>query len=551
MSLRKGIIRLFCATLFVQTPSYATPQINPNLLPGFNSIQIPALKQDVTYLASPALQGRLSLTQGDNTATQWIAEQFKAFGLQPANGDSYLQAVPLIEYYPDRKHSYLELQRSNQRIRWVKPNVISDFKREITATASVVFAGYGITAPDLNYDDYQSIDVKDKFVLVFEHEPQETKTDSIFNGTANTIYATNRIKALTAQEHGAIGILIAPEPNRKHPSNEERYARLYKGTKEGNPFPSQALQDSPLHIPIAIITDKVANRIAGKQLSLAKLQSAIDKHLVPQSQALKDSQITLHDQNRSQKTGTSYNVVGLLEGSDPELKQETILITAHHDHDGTFNKKMWPGADDNASGTAGVLALAKSFAVNADAKTGTKPKRSLLFVVFAAEERGLLGSYYMAEHPLRPLATTRAVMNLDMIGRNEKASKQTDGVISIPADTTNRLNIIGAFYSPDYKHVLEQQNHFIGLTLDDRFDHDPVLNVLFRSDQFPFLLHHIPAFWLFTGFHPDYHQSTDTADKINYAKMQKILRLVYLTGYSFADQKTSPAFIANPGLSAS
>jgi Zn-dependent M28 family amino/carboxypeptidase len=116
----------------------------------------------------------------------------------------------------------------------------------------------------------------------------------------------------------------------------------------------------------------------------------------------------------------------------------------------------------------------------------------------------------MAAHPLRPLATTRAMINFDMIGRDEAPSDQTNGLIDIPANTTNRLNLIGAAYSPQFKDTVAQANRAIGLDLDDRFDHENALNVFFRSDQFPFLLHDIPAFWFFTGFHPDYHHVTDT-----------------------------------------
>ena len=141
-------------------------------------------------------------------------------------------------------------------------------------------------------------------------------------------------------------------------------------------------------------------------------------------------------------------------------------------------------------------------------------KRSILFVVFAAEERGLLGSYYMARIRCRPLASTRAMINFDMIGRDEARSEQMNGLIEIPANTGHRLNIIGAAYSPDFKNTVAAANRLVGLKLDDRFDHENALNTFFRSDQFPFVLHDIPAFWFFTGFHPDYHHTTDTADKI-------------------------------------
>jgi hypothetical protein len=456
--------------------------------------------------------------------------------------------VPLFEFVNDPAKSYVGLERAGKKIAWKKPEVITEFRRDIDLKSEVVFAGYGITAPDLNYDDYQNIDVRGKMVMIFEHEPQERNAASIFNGTANTIYATNRVKALNAQKHGAIAVLIAPEPDRKHPSNQQRYMRIGGSAARKNPLPSIVLAHDELQIPVAILSDAAANDIAGSQLSLSQLQKNIDADLRPQSRIIPDANVVLHDRMKSHKSGTSYNVAGLLQGSDPVLKNDTIIISAHHDHDGFSGRDIYRGADDNASGTTGVVTLAKAMAMNSESPQGLKPKRSILFVVFAAEERGLLGAFYMAAHPLRPLATTRAMINFDMIGRNETSTKQTDGLIDIPADTTNRLNLIGSHYSPDYQQTIAEQNRFVGLTLDGRFDNESALNVFFRSDQFPFVLHNIPAFWWFTGFHPDYHHISDTADKINYVKMQKILRLAYLTAYTFANETATPAFIKNPGM---
>jgi Zn-dependent M28 family amino/carboxypeptidase len=138
------------------------------------------------------------------------------------------------------------------------------------------------------------------------------------------------------------------------------------------------------------------------------------------------------------------------------------------------------------------------------------------------------------------------MINFDMIGRNETPSDQTNGLIEIPADTTNRLNLIGGTYSPEYRQAVQQENAHVGLVLDDRFDHESALNVFFRSDQFPFVLENVPAMWWFTGFHPDYHHTTDTAEKINYVKMANILRLAYLTAFRFADGEEEPHFVADP-----
>jgi hypothetical protein len=478
---------------------------------------------------------------------QWVAAEFAKAGLTPAATDargapSFLQPLPLIEYRSNPAANFITLQTGMATQRWKAPDLAGAYRDDVDLTAPAVFAGYGITAPGLGYDDYRGLDAKGKVAIVFEHEPQENDPASRFGGTGNTRYATNRVKALTAQAHGAVALVVMAEPNRKHPSNMDRVNRIGGSARRVPSLPAQALPDDELHIPIVTVSDALgAALLAGTGTAPGALQAAIDKDLTPQSRVLPGAGITLHLENSVRTRGLSWNVAGLLQGSDPALAQETVIISAHHDHDGFNGPEIWHGADDNGSGTVGVVELARAFMANP-----VRPKRSILFVVFAAEERGLLGSYYMAAHPLRPLATTRAMINFDMIGRNEQASDQTTGLIDIAADTTNRLNLIGAGYSPDYDRTVRTANRSVGLMLDDRFDHENALNVFFRSDQFPFVLHDVPAFWFFTGFHPDYHHTTDTADKINYAKMAKILQLAYLSAWRFADDAAVPAFVKDP-----
>lgn len=535
--IRRVFFLLFVAAAVAQAQP---PAVAPRVAPGFQTITERELRADLTFLASDALQGRMSLQNGDQVAIEWIASEFAKDGLKPAFDGSYLQPVPLIEYRADRSQSFVSLKRGGAETKWQAPNANGAYKSDIDLTADVVFAGFGITAPELGYDDYASLDARGKIVLIFDHEPQENDPDSIFNGTGNTRYATTRVKALTAQQHGALAVMIVPEPNRKHPSNAERAGRIGSEPRK-EPIPLQAIADDDLHTPVITVSDAVARELAANAgTSLSDLQTAIDRDLKPRSRPLPDTNVTVHLRNIYVRPGTTYNVSALLEGEDPRLAGDTIIISGHHDHNGWDGEKVWHGADDNGSGTVGVVALARAFVANK-----IRPKRSILFVVFAAEERGLLGSYYMAQHSPRPLATTRAMINFDMIGRNETPSDQTNGLINIPPDTSNRLNLIGALYSPTYRRVVDEQNRYVGLVLDDRFDHESALNVFFRSDQFPFVLHNIPAFWWFTGFHPDYHHTTDTADKINYVKMAKILRLAYLTAWQFGEGVT-PVFIPNP-----
>jgi hypothetical protein len=524
-------------------------QVDNRINRGFRLIRQANLRADLTFLSSEPLGGRLSGERGDEAAVQFIGGEFAKAGLRPIvpsiTGPSYFQDVPLIEFTADTKETVLVLERGDVKKRFEYSTDFSGaFPRDITVREPVVFAGYGITAPEYSYDDYAGLNVAGKIVLVLDHEPQEDDPKSIFNGYGNTLHAASRVKALNAQLHGAVALLVMNEPNRKHPSNAERSARIPGGRQFLSRIPSQALADSEVRIPLATVSDKLANELlatCGKKPS--DLQSAIDATLKPAGLTLPDTEVELRMVNATVRRTHTTNVMGIVDGLDARLKAETVIFSAHHDHNGARDGLMYPGADDNGSGTVGVIELARSFGVNGNV---AKPKRSVLFIVFGAEERGLLGSYYYAAHPLRPLNTTRGVINFDMIGRNEAPSTQTDGLIDIAQDTSNELNFTGTAYSPEYRAVVEYANRSVGLKLSFKWENDAALNLFARSDQFPFIQREVPAVWWFTGFHPDYHQPTDTVEKINFDKMEKILKLAYLVAWDIGDAENPPKFRADP-----
>jgi hypothetical protein len=498
---------------------------------GPDGIQAARLKADLMFLSSDALEGRRSLERGDEVAVQWIASEFAKAGLKPLVGDSYLQPVPLIEYQVDRQETRLTMKRGGNVKSFGAADVTCNFPNEGPFGGEVVFAGYGISAPELGYDDYAGIDVKGKVVLIFNHEPQENDPRSVFNGTGNTRYANNYWKTLNAQRHGAVAVLTMAEPS--HAAGGGRGAAQSAASARIAP---EALADGGATIPLVTISAAIGNDLfaeAGKKAT--DVQNTIDAKPSPMSFVVPHTQLGLNNVVSERKRANSYNVAGLLPGSDPTLKAETIVFSGHHDHNGISPAGVMHGADDNGSGTVAVVELAHAFARNP-----VKPKRSILFIVFAAEERGLLGAYYYVAYPLRPLETTRAQINFDMIGRNETATAKAPAVPEISADTSNELGLIGTHYSPDYRKVVEQANEMVGLKLTYKWDRDAATQILFRSDQYPFLQHDVPAVWWFTGFHPDYHEVTDTVEKINFEKMAKILKLAYASGFAFADAAHPP-----------
>ena len=534
--------------LFLIASLAGAQQMKSRIATGFDSISSARLQADLTFLSSDALEGRRSLERGSEVAIQWIASQFAIAGLKPLVGESYLQPVPLIEYTADRALTSLTIHHGAKSETYHAPDATANFSNEVTLTGTVVFAGYGISAPELGYDDYAGIDVTGKVVLIFNHEPQENDEASIFNGKGNTRYNNATYKSLNAQRHGAIGILAMPDVN-NHAAGQGRGGRAGAAAPQAAAggrgaqaqtrprIPTEALSEGGPAIPTFTISAKLGEELlaaAGKKP--AEVQAALDAKPAPGSCAIPDTRVDLHPAVSERRRANSYNVAGLLEGSDPALKAETVIYSAHFDHDGIGPLGILHGADDNGSGTVGVVELARAFAANP-----VKPKRSILFIVFAAEERGLLGAYHYVAHPLRPLETTRVEINFDMIGRNEAADPRVQTEIS--PDTSNELGLIGTHYSPDYRAVVERNNEMVGLKLNYKWDRDSSNQVLFRSDQYPFLQHDIPGVWWFTGFHPDYHQITDTVEKINFVKMVKILKLAYASGFDFADSPNVPKLV--------
>jgi len=500
-----------CGTAFCQTPD------------------LRRVRADLEFFCSDALAGRVSLSREAEISARYIAADFARAGLRPAVGDSYLQPFPLVAYRSDPRLRGMTLTRAG-KVKSFRPGAEFGgvFHRDIHLTAPVVFVGYGITAPELRYDDYEGVDAKGKIALMFDHEPQEDDPRSLFHGTGHTIHSGRPAKIVNARRHGAVAVIVASEPVRKHAG---MFDAREQDTTRGQPLrasaPTQALDDDS-RLPVFTVSDTVLAELLGE--NPAEVQRAIESTLRPRSRALPDTVLELRCGNAEQRRGTSYNVAGLIEGSDPALKGETVLLTAHYDHLGVHQGRVYAGANDNASGTAALMELARLFAAS-----GRRPRRSILFLALGSEEQLMLGSFYYAAHPLRPLAGTRAAMTLDMIGRDEAHIPQSQGVLRISGDTSNELNLVGTDYSKGLVEVIERENREIGLKLDTKFDRDHTLNALFRCDHLPFLMEGLPSLWLFGGFHPGYHEPTDTIDRLNFPKMEKVIRLAYRTALAVAD----------------
>lgn len=488
------------------------------------------MRADLELLASAPLEGRASLTRGAETAARFLATEMRKAGLAPADAGSYLQRFDLVPMRLDRDRSAVMVHHGTDQPERFVPLAVSfpDPAREVDLTADVVFAGYGITAPEFGYDDYAGLDVRGKAVLVFDHEPREDDPGAAFHGTGLTLHASTWTKTRNAQEHGAAALLVVTEPVNTHRAAPRATRRAGA--------PPQALASSELRIPrFTLPADAATALLRGTGRAPADWQLAIDGALRPASRTLDGVTVVLRAVNAASGAQVSYNVAGLLPGTDPGLRDETILVTSHYDHLGVQDGTLYPGANDNASGTAAMLEVARLLAA-------APLPRSVLFVSFGSEEQLMLGSYHYVAHPLRPLVTTRAVLNLDMIGRNEEHTPESSGAYDITAGRSDELNLVGAVFSPDLAGRVRRASEGAGLTLSDKFDRESSMRTLFRCDHLPFLQKGIPALWLFGGFHPGYHEPIDTVDRLDFDKMGRVVRLTVGAVGALASTAPPPRF---------
>jgi Zn-dependent M28 family amino/carboxypeptidase len=497
------------------------------------SFSIDRMKADVRFLSSDELQGRKTFTPESRIAAQFIAAEFLRYGLKPAGGgDSYFLPYRVSSYVPDRDHSGIRVEINREGTHIVRDFTPDGEKPDSTAievTAPIVFAGYGISAPAYNYDDFASLDVRGKIVMVLNYEPAEDREDSPFKGTWNTRYAYRLYKQYIARQKGAIGMIIVEVPSyHRAPSAPPDPDRIHRGPET----PVQTL-DSMTPVPTVFVSVAQANELLQSSGStVSELRQQIDATVKPKSFLIDGVKATIRQASHDRQVLEGRNVVGVLEGSDPKLKDEAIVITAHYDHLGTQDGRVFHGADDNASGVAGMLEIMRVYH-----DRGIRPQRSIIFVALDSEELLMVGSFAFMQRPPVPLQKTIANLNLDMIGRDE------DTYRAKPEEHRNSVNVLGTLYSPQLRAAIERANASVDLTLDYKMDKDDSENLFGRSDHYAFAFYSVPAVLYSTGFHADYHTSRDTWDRLNYEKMAKIVRLTFLTSLDLANTAEQPKFV--------
>lgn len=500
------------------------------VLAAITSAQTPSaveqnLRRHVAYLASAKLEGRRTGDPGATTAAGYVAKEFKNSRLKPGLNTSFLQPFPYIAGVTLGSDNLLRIipvdaaseNKMQVGVNWMplgySPNA------DIPAT-DIVFAGYGVTAPEANYDDYKNLDVKDKIVLIFDSTPDAGNPHSAF------VRFNIHTKANIAKDKGAKAIiLIAADMDFKN----DRLSRLAY---------DRTLGETALPV-VGIIREHAAELLGVKgEEGLREFEKRqVETRRVPATAQIKI--------NLTKKQVDAYNVIGILPGTDPQLKNEAIIIGAHYDHLGhggagslaANSTDIHFGADDNASGTSAVIELAREFA---RAKSN---KRTLIFMAFGGEEEGLLGSKYYVNNPVWPLDKTIAMINLDMVGRLNE----------------NKLTVGGIGTASEWKSLVEGKNlfwmnagsqtkvKFKGLTSklivgDSKFALQLNEDGFGPSDHSSFYGKNIPVLFLFTGTHVDYHKPSDTFDKINYEGLTRIVGYVSAIAQTVDQNPTKPTY---------
>lgn len=477
------------------------------------------VKKHIKVIAGDAMEGRETGMPGHQKAAEYLRDHFKKMGLASLVEDgTYFQRFDVVQA-PSGAGCFVAWKRGRKKKRYdgsprgrefaVLPDSGSG-----EVTAPVVFAGYGITAPEREYDDYAQLNVKKKIVLIMRGQPRLGEKDGWDSGKA-TSHATFKAKYDNAVSHGAVGLIVFSGPNYDADRRRPQPARRGRATQ------APPLEKDTDDIPAVWVDYDIAAAMAGGSKKILSWHKKIDKAMKPASKVVPQLKATLSVAAGGRRK--TQNVAAFLKGSDPQLAQEFIVLGAHYDHVGLLpdgKDRINNGADDNGSGTVALMTIAKMLG---DGKL--EPRRSIVLLAFSGEEMGLLGSKYYVEHPLRPIENTVAMLNMDMVGRNYDSG----------------CEVIGTQFSPDLRRVIDTHRKSLKLKVIFKPGTGPE-NILERSDQGPFYKRGVPVAFFTTGLHKDYHKPSDHWQLIKTKNLAKIAKLITVTAMRVANADARPAF---------
>ena len=481
------------------------------------------LSKHLNVIASDEYEGRDTGEKGQKMAAEYIANQFKADGLTgPVKGGNN----PYYQTFELEKTSWEEgyVTIDGKRFTFLTDFYVQgDPAYSTEQTLETVFAGYGIE--DSAYTDYANLDVTGKVVLIYVGEPTRQGKSIITQSNKPSAWSTDwKKKSTVAAQKGAVAVVLIS--SRMGQDEFNQYVARIKGVAEHATVKFPKEKTEAPEVPGIFVGPEMGGRLLNTTArNLMNYHSQVSRAGKPIASPFKPVRTIQVKLARKREPLPTENVLGYIEGTDK--KAELVVVTAHYDHVGVQDGKVYNGADDDGSGTVTVLELAQAFAQAK--KDGFGPRRSMLFMTVTGEEKGLLGSEYYTEHPVFPLENTVADLNIDMIGRlDEEHANDKNYVYVIGSDKlSSELHAIGEAANKQYTQ----------LKLDYRFnDPEDPNRFYYRSDHYNFAKHNIPVAFYFNGVHEDYHKDTDEVSKILFDKMEKIGRLVFHTAWELANR---------------
>jgi len=499
---------------------------------GAELITTAQLKDYLTFIASDELEGRDTPSLGLDIAAKFLAANMARWGVKPA-GDSgtYFQRFALLKSTVDSAQTTVEI--NGQRYKYGSDFLASSFSGTGTTTGPLIYAGHGLIIKDKNIDAFQGLEVKDK-IVVWTNEFPKGVTFADFSGKQGEDWQ-NAAKYIAL--NGAKGGIIIPSYASLIGWEQTKKFQMITGALVVEKFQT----DAAPKIPIIVASPRLAGALLqGEKENAAKLfNSAVIGEPVAAFEFKPEKRVTFTVATKPEQVYTQ-NVIGVIEGSDANLKQEYVAIGAHYDHVGVGapinGDAIYNGADDDGSGTVSVLAMAEAFA------KGPRPKRSLLFIWHTAEEKGLWGSKYFTQYPTVPIDKIIAQLNIDMIGRAQKRGETNPAHAALAKP--NEVFVVGSkMMSTDLGNLSEAVNKsYYNLSFNYKYDDpkDPE-KIFFRSDHFNYAQKGVPIIFYTDGDHEDYHKVTDHVDKIDFENMLKITRTIYAMAWELGNGLKRPA----------
>jgi hypothetical protein len=484
-----------------------------------STITVGDLKKHLSFLASDELGGRFTLSPSNRVAARYLASQLESYGYRGAARDgSFFQKVPLSYRSVDLPNSHVSINGLGSRQRFgYTAGFAVETPEDMSFRGDLVFVRYGIASPVNRYDDYAGLNVKNKIVVAIDGVPESLR--------GLRLSADEEVER-AARARGAVGAIKIPSAQLLTTWNEVM-SFVANQQQLGLPPRRSASAKSVPSVTAGPELIKALAKAMGKES--VDLTSAANKDL-RQMEIPASADVRLRVDVK--EAPLCQNVAGILEGADPKLKDEYVVLSAHYDHLKTGdNGDVYNGADDDGSGTVSVLEIAQAFSV------GPRPMRSILVIFHTGEELGLFGSSFNTDYePIVPLERLVANFNIDMVGRS-RPDGNTDPRDRALTDKDS-LYVIGADkLSSELSQLSEQTN------LDtERLKFDYTYNderhperFYYRSDHYNYAKHGVPVIFYFTGVHRDYHKATDDVEKIDFVKMERIVRLVFATGWRVAN----------------